>query len=127
MSNKAIIGNIEARIDELRREPSLLQGALKVLGRKADGRTASGRRPRTVKNPVPPEGSFNLMREDVQKLLVKKPRAVNDLIAMLAEKKKVQLSPQAKRTMYARAYQHLLQLENSKVAQRTPDGWMRLG
>ena len=36
MSNKAIIGNIEARIDELRRELSLLQGALKVLGRNAE-------------------------------------------------------------------------------------------
>lgn len=124
MSNLSIISQIQQRVAELKRESALLEGALRALTGKAALKNASAAR---AKPSTPAEGTFSLTRPNVQACLVSKPRLPRDLVAMLAKRKKATLNTQGERVMWARVYQHLLQLESVQAAKRTPKGWVRLG
>ncbi len=124
MSNLSIISQIQQRVAELKRETALLEGALRALTGRAALKNAS---PARAKPSIPAEGTFSLTRPNVQACLVSKPRLPRDLVTMLAKRKKATLNTQGERVMWARVYQHLLQLESAKAAKRTPKGWVRLG
>ena len=120
MSNQSIVTQIQQRIGELKRELTLLEGALGALGG-AKG-SVSGRTRAQA-----PAGTFNLVRSEVLACLNTKARSTRDLVNVLIKKKNAKLDARGERVMWARVHQHLLQLEASREAKRTDEGWSRAG
>lgn len=120
MSNQSIVTQIQQRINELKRELTLLEGALGALGGAKGGAAGRTRAPA-------PAGTFNLVRSEVLACLSSKARSTRDLVNVLIKKKNAKLDARGERVMWARVHQHLLQLEASREAKRSADGWSRAG
>lgn len=118
MSNHSIVTQIQQRVGELKRELTLLEGALGVLGSVKGVATVRSRADA-------PAGTFNLVRTEVLACLAGKPRSTRDLVNVLIKKKNAKLDARGERVMWARVHQHLLQLEASGEAKRSDDGWTR--
>jgi len=109
-----IVTQLERRVAELKAEVTSLEAALRHL---QTGRPASRRK-------ESPLGTFNLERSVVRKYVSRRGRSTAEVSELIISTRQAELDGPAKRAMWARVHQHLLQLERDGAISRTDGRWI---